>query len=473
MTDALVRLAIDLTRFLEAIVPEASVVAVGGYVRDLALSKLRNNASTVEDIDLEVYCIPEEALRNALGDFAQAQGLPLLEVGKSFGVFKIGPLDIAIPRRESKSGVRHQDFMVQGDPEMTFQEAAARRDFTINSMGIHLIRQEWLDPYQGLQDLDAGILRHVGPAFSEDPLRVLRGAQFMARFELVMAPETEALCRTLTPEHLSRERIEEEFNKLLLKGIRPSLGLEMLRRVGWLAYFPELAALVGVPQDPEWHPEGEVWTHNGMVIDQAALLTQGLPTETRLRIVYGALCHDLGKPATTEFIDGRWRSRAHDVAGEAPTRSLLARITEHKDLVEAVVRLMLNHLNPHMLWHQQAGASAIRRLANRLAPYTNIEELVLVARADHWGRTTPEAIARIDPAGEWLLAQAQTLAVADQALQPILMGRHLIERSFKPGPQFKIILNQALEAQIEGKFDHLEGALVWLDRCYPSQSSQG
>ncbi len=457
----------DLSRFLEARCAGAQVLAVGGYVRDLASAEIHGFQAPVKDIDLEVYHVEPEILRTALGDYAQAHHLPLIEVGKSFGVFKLGQhLDIALPRRESQAGPRHQDFVVIGDPTMTFDQAAARRDFTINSMGLHLETRQWFDPYHGRQHLDQRLLKHVSPAFSEDPLRVLRAAQFMARFNLRMAEDTEALCRTLTPEFLSRERIEEEFTKLLTKGLYPSLGLEMLRRVGWLTYWPELAALVGVPQDPQWHPEGHVWWHTCLVVDQAARLTQNSPADLQKRVVYGALCHDLGKPATTEFSDGHWRSRGHDVAGEAPTRALLQRLTDNYHLTEAVVRLVANHLHPHMLWHQEASASAIRRLANRLAPYTTIQELVLCARADHFGRTTAEALSYHDPGGEWLLAQAEILAVADQALQPILLGRHLIDHGLKPGPSFKPILTRALEAQIEGKFADLAGALDWLVQSY-------
>ncbi|WP_287131260.1 CCA tRNA nucleotidyltransferase [Candidatus Cyanaurora vandensis] len=463
----------DLTNFLESHRTGAQVVAVGGYVRDSAITEIHGSQAPLKDLDLEIYRFPTEGLRTALQDFARQRRLNFLEVGKSFGVFKLSlpdqpglALDVAVPRRESQQGPRHQDFAVVGDPEMSFPEAAARRDFTINSMGLHLGTKEWFDPYQGRAHLDQRLLKHVSSAFAEDALRVLRGAQFMARFNLRMAPETEQLCRTLTPEFLSRERIEEEFNKLLTKALYPSLGLEMLRRVGWLAYFPELAALVGVPQDPQWHPEGNVWVHTCMVVDQAARLTHTAPPEVRQRVMYGALCHDLGKPPTTQFEDGHWRSRGHDVAGEQPSRNLLKRITENRDLTEAVVRLVLNHLHPHMLWHQQAGPSAVRRLANRLAPYTTIQELVLCARADHFGRTTPEALSYQDPGGEWLLAQAEHLAVHNQPLQPLLMGRHLIERSLSPSPQFKLILAQALEAQIEGKFQDLAGALDWLDHCY-------
>lgn len=457
-----------LTQFLETQCSHARVIAVGGYVRDLAIARIHGYQAPVKDVDLEVYQVPAEVLRSALQDFARHQGLTFHEVGKSFGVFKLHnpdgtALDVAIPRRESQQGPRHQDFVVVGDPTMTFQEAAARRDFTINSMGLHLTDGEWLDPYQGLAHLDQRLLQHISPAFAEDPLRVLRGAQFMGRFNLHMAQATEQLCATLTPEYLSRERIEEEFNKLLTQGLYPSLGLEMLRRVGWLAYFPELAALVGVPQDPQWHPEGNVWVHTCMVVDQAARLIQGHAPNVQIRVAYAALCHDLGKPSTTVFEEGHWRSKAHDLAGEAPTRSFLKRITENRDLTEGVVRLVINHLHPHMLWHQQAGPAAVRRLANRLAPDTTIQELVLCARADHFGRTTPEALQYHDPAGAWLLAQAEALRVADQALPPILMGRHLIERGLKPGPPFKQLLNRALEAQIEGRFMDLAGAQDWLD----------
>ncbi|MGH8871104.1 MAG: polynucleotide adenylyltransferase, partial [Acidimicrobiia bacterium] len=175
--------------------------------------------------------------------------------------------------------------------------------------------------------------------FAEDNLRDLREAQLIARFRLEPAPETVELCRTLTPDHLSRERVFEEFTKLLLRGAAPSLGLRFLEHIGWLRFWPELETMIGVEQDPVWHPEGDVWTHTLHCLDAFAARRTGDDNEADLIVGLAVLCHDLGKPPTTEFRDGRWRSWGHDDAGEAPARSFLARLTNSDDLVDAVAAL--------------------------------------------------------------------------------------------------------------------------------------
>src|SRR4051812_10173510 len=225
---------------------------VGGWVRDL----LRNRPS--HDFDLEVYGLDMERLFNIL----VRHGKPNL-VGKAFGIITMRlddiDYDFAFPRTENKVGPGHKGFSVQPDPFLTFEQASSRRDFTLNSMGIKVPEMELADCHGGYRDLQAGVLRHVGPAFSEDPLRVLCAVQFAARFEFDIAPETQDLCRQLSLAELPMERIYGEFKKLMLKAARPSLGLEWMRKLGLLEYFPELKALIGVEQEPEWHPEGDVW----------------------------------------------------------------------------------------------------------------------------------------------------------------------------------------------------------------------
>ena len=195
-----------------------------------------------------------------------------------------------------------------------------------------------------------------------------------------------------------------------------------------------------------------------MVLDAAASLRTGDPDEDIL-LMFAALCHDLGKPLTTEKSDGRIRSPNHEPRGEKPTRRFMARLTNEKTLVEDVVDLVVHHLRPHSLHKCGAGPAAIRRLAVKLP----IQRLVLHARADHYGRTTPDALDRVFPAGDWLLRQAETLAVTDSAPKPILKGRHLLERGHEPGPAMGAILKQAFEAQLEGDFDDLDSALEWLN----------
>ena len=368
------KLPAELTKLANAIHQQGGQpILVGGSVRDYLLGQI-----IPKDLDLEVYHLEANELEMVLSQFGK-----VLRVGKSFGVLKLvtenAEYDVSLPRRESKTGKGHKGFLVNADPQMNFEEASARRDFTINSIGFDPIQQKWLDPHRGQEDLKKGILRHVGPAFAEDPLRVLRGAQFAARLNFQMAPETIELCQTLDLNELSRERLLGEFAKLLLRAERPSIGLEILRQTMALRFFPELEALIDVPQDPTWHPEGCVWTHTLMVVDEAAKLRIG-EEKADLVLMFGALCHDFGKPETTIWKDGHWRSPAHDVLGMQPTEKFLRRLTDEVSLIEKVTVLVREHLRPSMLYNdrEKVTPGAIRRLALRVS----IPELLLVAEAE-------------------------------------------------------------------------------------------
>jgi len=437
--------------------------AVGGAVRD-GLLGIRS-----KDVDVEVYGLPLPDLERALVN----AGLNVHAVGRAFGVLKVDviagdereTIDVALPRSESKSGAGHKGFVIATDENLPFDVAAARRDFTINAIGQDLISGDVVDPHGGVFDLERGVLRHVSAAFDEDPLRVLRGAQFCARFGLSMHADTVERCRALRPElsTLAAERIGEELKKLLIKGVWPSLGLQVLLRTGVVAaLFPELLALVGCPQEPEWHPEGDVWTHTLMVTDEAARLAREhqLPEREALLLVLAALCHDVGKPGTTAVEGGRIRSRDHERQGEGPTRSFCARLGVAKDDVEVIVALVKDHLKPFHLWREreQLNDAAIRRLALRVP----VPLLCLVARADHFGRTTPDALLHDDPAGEWLLERAAALAVIDEAPRPLLQGRDLQAVGLSPGKEFGAILKASFEAQLDGVFNDHDGAVAWL-----------
>lgn len=418
---------------------------VGGSVRDAVLGK------PAEDLDVEVYGLTPERLQALL-----AEDFELDLVGRSFGVLKIRRLaiDVAIPRRESKRGLGHKGFEIHSDPDLPLEEAAARRDFTINAMAWDTLAGRLLDPFDGRGDLERRVLRHVSDKFAEDPLRVLRGMQLAARFELRPAPETVALCRSIEPEGLARERIFEEWRKLLLQGGKISLGLAFLRDASWVRHFPELERLIDCPQDPSWHPEGDVWIHTLHVMDAFAGERVGDPWED-LVVGFGALCHDFGKPDATVFDgDGRIRSPGHEEAGEAPTRSFLARLSRQERLAEEVVPLVREHLKPTQLFQSEAGAAAVRRLARRVG---RIDRLVRVGRADHAGR--PPKPFDGYPAGKWLLEQAAALEVESGQPRPIVMGRHLIELGLEPGPHFKELLDACFEAQLDGAFSDLDGGL--------------
>ena len=441
---------IKITKALEKL--NGRCILVGGTVRDYFLGKKAS-----KEFDVEIFGVSPETIESVLVKFGK-----LCAVGKNFGVLKLNSpnaeYDFSLPRTENKSSSGHRGFFVKTDSQMSYKEAASRRDFTVNSIGYDLLTHEVLDPFKGLSDLKIKKLRHIGSSFIEDPLRVLRAMQFSARLEFRIAPETIKLCKVLNLGELSKERVFEEFRKLLLKARRPSLGLEAAKKLGILNYFPELKALIGVPQDPEWHPEGDVWNHTMLVVDQAANLKKG-EEKHDLGLMYGALCHDFGKPLTTKFIDGRWRSHAHDSKGVLPTENFLRRITDNRVLIEKVTNLVKEHLRPIQLFKERyrINPGTIRRLSLRV----NIPDLVLLAKADYFGRSMSESETVRFAAGEWLLEKAKKLKVSDEKPFPLLLGRHLLSIGVKPGPKMGIILKQAFESQLNGDFQNVKGAIEW------------
>ncbi len=446
------RRAQDVALAISRRVAEAGgrVQYVGGAVRDAI------DGRVARELDLEVFGVEPDELRRLVERI-----VPVSLVGASFGVLKVHglPIDVSVPRRERKAGTGHRGFEVDADPWLDPAQAAARRDFTVNAIGWDPLTHALFDPFDGVGDLRHRILRHTSPQFAEDPLRVLRGMQFVARFELTPAPETVTLCRTIDDEGLAAERVFDEWSKLILQGTAISSGLAFLRDTGWLRYTPELEALVDCPQDPEWHPEGDVWTHTGHVMDQFARRREGEDREDSadwedLVVGFACLCHDLGKPATTVFKDGRWRSPGHEEAGIAPSRALLARMTSQTKLADEVVPLVADHLKPDQLFQGGASPGAVRRLARRVG---RLDRLLRVARADRDGR--PPSPTDDFPAARWLEETARELDVADKPPRPMVMGRHLIELGLTPGPTFGPLLEQVFEAQLDGRISTVDQGL--------------
>jgi tRNA nucleotidyltransferase (CCA-adding enzyme) len=422
---------------------------VGGTVRDCALGLVPGDA------DLEVFGLEPDRLVEVL-----AEGFALDLVGRSFGILKLKdwPVDVGLPRRESKTGPGHRGFAVASDPQLPLPVAAARRDFTINAVYLDPLTGEVADPWRGLDDLEAGVLRHTSEAFGEDPLRVLRGMQLASRYALTPDHLTVAVCRTMTPEGLAHERIFGEWEKLLTLGGQPSRGLGFLEDTGWLACFPELDALRGCPQDPHWHPEGDVWTHTRHCLD---VFASELTGDRREDLVVGlaVLCHDLGKPGTTAEVDGRLRAFGHEGLGGGLTRAFLARLTASAALVEQVVSLVHEHTRPVALHKSGASAAAIRRLSVRAG---RIDRLVRVARADALGR--PPLASREFPAGDWLLERARELGVESGPPAPLVLGRHLIALGLEPGPQFGEWLDRCYAAQLDGRITNEEDGQAFAAR---------
>ena len=430
---------------------------VGGCVRDALMGK------EPKDWDLEVYNLAPERVREVLDQFG-----PVNAVGESFTVYKLGRhLDISIPRRERKSGRGHKAFIIEGDPEMSVIEATRRRDFTINAILQDPLTGELIDPFNGGRDIEQRILRVVSAGtFAEDSLRVLRAAQFAARFEFQIDPATVELCRTIDLSDLPPERIWGELEKLLLQSTRPSTGLEWLRKLGAVEkLFPEIQSLIGVPQDPEWHPEGDVFVHTKLVIDRARELIDDLSYPRQVTVMLASLAHDFGKPPTTQFLEGRWRSRGHEEAGVPPTESFLDRINVHTidgyDVRSQVIALVREHLKPGEFYkkREEVGEGAFRRLARRCEPSL----LYRVAKADSLGRNA-DWVPREQWYGsepqEWFIQRTRELDVEQRPPDPILLGRHLIELGVEPGPTMGEITRAVYEMQLDGRVRTLEDAIA-------------
>lgn len=431
---------------------------VGGLVRDRVRSALRGEPPPeARDVDLEVYGLPGAALRSLLERFGRVDA-----VGESFRVYKVGGVDVSLPRRDQKVGPGHRGFVIEGDPDMSPREAARRRDFTINALLWDPLSGEVLDFWGGIEDLRAGRLRAVDPAtFGEDPLRVLRAVQFAARFEGTIDAGTVALARGIPLEELPAERLWGEFEKLLLRARRPSIGLAAGLEMGVMdRLFPELKALVGCPQEPAWHPEGDVWTHTLQAVDVAAGLVGDLPYPKKATVLLGTLCHDLGKPPTTRVIDGRIRSLHHEEEGVAPTRRLLDRLNVHTldgfDVRGQVLAIVAHHLKPGLFYRERdrLGDAAFRRLAGRC----ELDLLYRVAKADSLGRRAPGAPEPDAEAQEWFIRKARELAVEHGPPRPLLMGRHLLEMGVAPGPAMGRLLGEVYQLQLEGRVRTLEEA---------------
>jgi tRNA nucleotidyltransferase (CCA-adding enzyme) len=415
-------------------------ILVGGWVRDVLLGITHR-----QDYDIEVFGLPMGRLRNIL-----ARVGPVHSVGRHFGVLKLktagAEYDIGVPRRESNIGKGHRGFLVQPDPNMRFEDAAARRDFTINAMGYAFLEDVLLDPFGGERDLRERILRHVGPAFGEDPLRVLRAMQFAGRFELRIVEETLAVCRAQDLDELPRERIWVEFRKLLLQAARPSRGLSYAPELGVLRTLPELRAVYEAPGQRGQSP----WTFTLAMLDRAAALRSGEAAQDRV-LMTAALCHRMGGPAEGAADAG--------LAGrEAIVGQFLARLTNEAAFVQAVLTVLADLETPQRLYERRADVrpGEIRRLSLR----HSLPFLLRAARAHHEAQHAGAAF----DAAAWLEAQARALEVWAQPPQPLLLGRHLLERGMVPGPDIGEWVRAAFERQLDGEIATLEQALTWLER---------
>ncbi|KZX57731.1 hypothetical protein A3709_19090 [Halioglobus sp. HI00S01] len=400
---------------------------VGGMVRD----ELLGLAS--KDVDMEVFGISPDTLCRCLEQFGRVK-----EVGQQFGVYIVEGLDwdVALPRRELKTGAGHRGFDVQPEPSMTVEQACRRRDFTINAIARDPLTGEIIDPLQGQRDIERRLLVACdATTFGDDPLRALRAAQFASRFDFDVDEGTLRIIADQPLDELPGERVYAEFQKLLLKGAKPSSGFEVLDRSGLLHFFPEVAAMQGVPQDAKHHPEGPVFEHVMMVIDEAAKLRTGNQDED-MALMLGALCHDLGKPAFTQIDGDRIKSHGHEKGGVEPTREFLRRIKAPNTTVKMVCALVEHHLKPQT-FAGVAGRKGYRNLARELsAAGVSPALLARLSTADCLGRTTPAALAR-DTTRQQRFLDEMALHVGPDNDKPLdsVSGKDLIKRGFEPGPE--------------------------------------
>ena len=441
------------------------VYYVGGCVRDGLLGR------ESKDLDLEVHGISVPVLEEILDSLGER-----ITKGVSFGVFGLRHcgLDIAMPRSEKATGRGHKDFAVFVDPFLGEEKAARRRDFTVNALMKNVLTGEILDFFGGREDLKNGIIRHVDDnSFGEDPLRVFRAAQFAARFAFTVAEETRTLCASMAVDALAGERVFAELEKALLKAEKPSLFFEELRRMGQLTvWFPEAEALVGVPQRPDAHPEGDVWAHTMQVLDAAAALRDA--AREPLGLMLSALCHDFGKADTTESMDGVLHAYGHEKAGLPPAERFLGRLTGEKKWKHYVKSMVLLHMEPNKRMGDGAGEKSFMRLFDSsVCP----EDLLLLAKADFLGRRAPgedgAALAAEYAETERRLRQLLELYRKRMA-QPAVSGKDLLDAGFAPGENFRLALAYAHKLQLAGlsKEDQLRQTLGYLRSLSKEKTTQ-
>jgi len=399
---------------------------VGGYVRNQLMNVTPEDG---EDIDIEVYFLSIGELQSLLSRYGTTR-----LVGKSFPVIKI-------------SGHQEWDFTVPVKPDISFADACARRDFTINSMMMDVLSGEINDFYGGRKDISNHIIKHTTPGvFIQDPLRVYRAMQFAARFIFTIHPETIELMQQTDLRGVNRERIYEELKKLLMLSPEPSIGLRYLQITGVLERMhPLLFKLIACEQSPQHHPEGDVWEHTLLVVDQAARLKASSSNPEALMLA--ALLHDIGKPGTTKVKGDKITTYGHDVLGEQLARSFLQELTHNQTVINEAAKLVREHMHPILLYkdRQHVTDKAIRKLVNRV----NLKELLLISEADFMGRTMERDF---DVVRNWFMEKVISLGLdPSKEIEPLLKGRDLLKMGFEPGPAYARALADAFELQLEGK----------------------
>lgn len=406
---------------------------VGGFVRDRLMGK------ETKDTDIEVHGITKTKLESIIDSLGKCA-----ETGKYFGVYKLRgyEIDIAIPRKETVTGKGHRDFIIDVDPFIGTKKAASRRDFTVNAIMQDILSGEIIDHFGGIKDLNNKTLKHVSEAsFGEDPLRVLRGAQFASRFGFKISSETVELCKGIDLGQLSRERVFEEMKKALLKSEKPSLFFEKLREMNQLSYwFSKLEKLSEIPQHSVHHKEGSVWNHTMMVLDEAAKRRR--ESEFPLYFMISALVHDMGKAVCTEYIKGDYHAYGHETEGVSEVKEFLRNITDEKALIRYAVNMTKLHMKPNTFANDKSSVKATNKLFDEsVCP----DDLILLALCDGYGKIPQK------PGKENEAFLRERLKIYREYIsRPCVTGKDLIDAGITQGENFASLLEYAHKLRLAG-----------------------
>lgn len=410
---------------------------VGGAVRDMLLYGHSGN-----DIDIEIYGLEVNELEKILNKYGHVNA-----IGKSFGILKLDQLpeyDFALPRTETKIGKTHQDFEIQVNHQLDLKTAAMRRDITINALMYEVKTGKIYDFFHGIDDLNKKTIRMVNKkTFIEDPLRVLRVAQFASRLDFCIETKTKQKCKQMVKdgllENLSNERVFQEYNKLLLSN-HPSVGLTFLKEIK--ALFPCLDILSSTMQRLDYHPEGDVWRHTLLVTDLAALCAH--KTQNPLGFMWSALLHDIGKPSVTT---SEGRAPGHNEAGVKIFNTELTGLIADKKLQKYIKTMIYYHMHLMNMVRNGAKDYSYYKILKGIAGIVAIEDLILITKCDKLGRYKDEH-ENINNFSKVMNEKMKKLGTV--ALKPIVDGNDLKAMGIKQSSKYTEILNWAYDLQLRG-----------------------
>ncbi len=455
-----------LLEIAETILAEnGKAILVGGCVRDSFL-KMES-----KDFDIEVFGIANlYLLKNILSRFGSVS-----TVGKSFGVIKLKidqyknkvdkpfEVDFSFPRKDFKINAGHKGFETRFDPDMSYAEAASRRDFTINSIGYDLSSNTIIDPFDGQKDIKNKILRHINHSFIEDPLRVLRAMQLSSRLNFRIAPETINLCRKVNISELPKERIFEEFKKLLLKSEKPSTGIKYAYLLGITDMFQSLKDLANIPQSILERSECNLWDHTLMTLDRMSEYKTGNEKKDII-LMLAALCHNMGKEMKIEYITEFYKRCGYDKYGLMPVKLFLSKLTNEKYIIKEVLMLIKYSYKPFQLYFNTNNQDKYDSILRKLSMKLPIEDLIKLARASCHGSdmsgSDDETASEIE---EQITGRMKVLNLTTKSIKPILTGAHLKKTGIKAGPVMGRLLKEAFARQLDGKITTIQEALKWVE----------